>query len=348
MNTDANNTNLDIRREATVWELATIIAESRDFPDCRTPQKAAVRILAGREMGVGPVGSVIGIRVNAGRVSMDASLMAGLIERSPIYGYRITEHTDERCTLEFYRDGQPVGSSGFSLDDAKKAGLSGKDTWKHYPRNLLFARAMSNGARWFCAGIFGGSIYTHEELGYAVDAEGHAADEGGAASDLCTREQRQTITALLPQAGLTLPAVLAELGIKLLDELSSWEADKLVKKLEKKAAKTATAKPQQQEAAATTDRATVTDATEAPSPVPSQATIAEALQESGEPCTDEQRAKIVDLAQKLLPGDEDAQRSMLLAALAKRGKQRLAELSRLQAAGLIEAMEEKLSPPFAT
>jgi hypothetical protein len=33
--------------------------------------------------------------------------------------------------------------------DAKAAGLAGKDVWKQYPRNMLFARALTNGMRWF-------------------------------------------------------------------------------------------------------------------------------------------------------------------------------------------------------
>jgi hypothetical protein len=37
---------------------------------------------------------------------------------------------------------------------------------------MLFARAMSNGARWHCPDIFGGPIYTPEELGVEVDGEG--------------------------------------------------------------------------------------------------------------------------------------------------------------------------------
>jgi hypothetical protein len=45
--------------------------------------------------------------------------------------------------------------------------------WKKYTRNMLFSRAMSNGCRWYCAGVFGvGTVYTPEELGADVDADG--------------------------------------------------------------------------------------------------------------------------------------------------------------------------------
>ena len=40
--------------------------------------------------------------------------------------------------------------------------------WKNYPRNMLFARAMTNGARWFCPDVYCG--YAEEELeGVVVD-----------------------------------------------------------------------------------------------------------------------------------------------------------------------------------
>ena len=56
------------------------------------------------------------------------------------------------------------------MEDARRAGLENKFIWKQYPRNLLFARALTNGARWYCAEIFGGAVYTREELESIEDA----------------------------------------------------------------------------------------------------------------------------------------------------------------------------------
>jgi len=41
---------------------------------------------------------------------------------------------------------------------------------------MLFARAISNGAKWFCPDIFGGPVYTPDELGAEVDEEGDIID----------------------------------------------------------------------------------------------------------------------------------------------------------------------------
>jgi len=335
------------RREATVMELAVVIAGSRDFPDCRTPEKAAVRILAGREMGVGPIASVIGIRVQAGRVSMDATLMAGCIKRSGRYDYKVTAHTNDVCAIVFFDNGDPAGESAFSMADAKQAGLAKKDTWLGYPRNMLFARALSNGARWYCPAIFGGAVYTHEEVGITVDEEGRAAESqssgNGAGNELCTREQRQNICRLVEAVGDSMSGFMAKMGIRLLDELSGYEAAKEIKRLEKRAAKADVPLPMRVE----TSDVTPSDGTVLPSAAApvilslAQQTIADGFDESRRPSTPDQRDAILRLAQFLVP-DEDECHEMLANALAKRNCRTRAELTHLQAAALIEALQTKI------
>jgi hypothetical protein len=61
--------------------------------------------------------------------------------------------------------------SEFTIQDAKMAGTKNLNK---FPKNMLFARAISNGAKWFAAGIFGGSpVYTPEELGASTDEDGY-------------------------------------------------------------------------------------------------------------------------------------------------------------------------------
>ena len=57
---------------------------------------------------------------------------------------------------------EEVGKSSFNFKDAAKAGLANKDVWKNYPRNMMFARALSNGSKWYCPNVFSG--YTREEI----------------------------------------------------------------------------------------------------------------------------------------------------------------------------------------
>ncbi len=124
---------------------------------------AGVKILAGAELGFGPFQSMSNIHFfevkGRPQLQIGASLLAAMIRRGG-YEYSITEHTDLVCTIEFSRQGRVIGESKFTMVDALKAGLSGKDVWKRNPRNMLFARAISNGAKWHCPDVLGGAVYT--------------------------------------------------------------------------------------------------------------------------------------------------------------------------------------------
>jgi hypothetical protein len=148
-----------------------ILAQSGLFADTRGAAQAVVKVMAGRELGFGPIAAMTGVNIIRNRVTLSANLMAAAIRRSRRYDYRIREHTDSTCTIEFSMDGQPIGTSPFTMEDARRAGLASGENWKKYPRNMLFARAMSNGAKWHCPDVFGGPVYLPDELRAAVDGE---------------------------------------------------------------------------------------------------------------------------------------------------------------------------------
>jgi|GEM_PF-1216018 len=174
-----NNALVPVRNEMTLQETMTLgdtLAKSGFFSDAKQAAQAVVKILAGRELGLGPIASMTGISIIKGQVSLGANLMATTVKRDPRYDYRVAKHDAEICSIVFYQNGEIVGTSTFTLDDADKAGLSG-DNWRKYPRNMLFARAMSNGVRWYCPDAFGGSpTYTPEELGAETDGEGNVIE----------------------------------------------------------------------------------------------------------------------------------------------------------------------------
>lgn len=157
---------------AETMQLGELLAASGFFADSRGAAQAVVKVLAGREIGFGPIASMTGINVIQGRVSISANLMAAAIKRSGRYDYRVKEMTPQRCEIEFReRNGdrwEVIGSSEFTAQDARAAGTKNMDK---FARNMLFARAMSNGARWYCPDIFGGPVYTPEEMGATVDGE---------------------------------------------------------------------------------------------------------------------------------------------------------------------------------
>jgi len=170
-----DETKLAIRESMTLQETMTlgdVLAKSGFFNDAKDAAKAVVKVLAGRELGFGPIASMTGVHVVQGKPSIGANLLGAAIKGSGRYNYRVAHLDDTRAEVVFFEHGQEAGRSSFTMDDAKKAGLSGKDNWQKYPRNMLFSRALSNGARWYCPDVFSGvTPYTPEELGAEVDGE---------------------------------------------------------------------------------------------------------------------------------------------------------------------------------
>jgi len=159
----------DLQRVAMALEASGYFSN-----DVKSKAQAVVKVMAGAELGLPPFASMSGIHIIQGKPAMGANVMATLIKNDPRYNYRVTELDDTICTIQFYEDGQECGVSEFTIADAKKAGT--KNLAK-FPKNMLFARAISNGAKWFTPGIFGGSpIYTPEEMGADVNGDGEIID----------------------------------------------------------------------------------------------------------------------------------------------------------------------------
>jgi hypothetical protein len=167
------NTAVGMHIPTDAQSLGELLAASGYFTDARGAAQAAVKVMAGQELGFGPIASMTGIYIVKGRVTLSANLMAAAIKRQrPRYDYRVREHTAEFCSIEFLQDGEHLGESTYSMQDAQAAGLASSETWKKHPRNMLFARALSNGAKWYCPDVFGGGpIYTPDELGAVIDGE---------------------------------------------------------------------------------------------------------------------------------------------------------------------------------
>ena len=164
-----------IQNYADLENVAKAMVSSGYFTDSTKVSQAIVKIMAGREIGVGPLSSMNGIHIIQGKPAFGANIMAGKVKSSGRYNYRVTEMTDAVCSIEFmeYLNGSWIttGTSSFSIADAKKAGTKNLDK---FPRNMLFARAMSNGVRWYCPDVMNGSaVYTPEELGADVDQDGN-------------------------------------------------------------------------------------------------------------------------------------------------------------------------------
>ena len=161
-----------------IEQIGNAMVRSGYFADSKDVNQAIVKILAGRELGLGEFASMSGIHIIKGKPALGANLLASLIKNDSRYNYKVITMTDQECSIDFYErwdnKWDMMGNSSFTAQDAKKAGTQNMDK---FPRNMLFARAISNGAKWFTPGIFGGApVYTPEELGAEVDEDDNIID----------------------------------------------------------------------------------------------------------------------------------------------------------------------------
>lgn len=140
------------------------------FRDASDESKAVVKILYGAEFGISPVTSMLNIHIIEGKPSMSAHMIGGVLRKAG-YDFRVTTATNEACEITFLRGTDVLGSSSFTKEDASKAGLWGKANWAKFPKAMLFARCMSQGARMHCPDAFMGGIYTPDELGAEVEMD---------------------------------------------------------------------------------------------------------------------------------------------------------------------------------
>ena len=112
--------------------MAEMFAKSGYFKDSKDAAQAGVRILCGLESGFGAFAAMTGVHVIQGKPTFGANLMAVAIKRSGRYNYRVAEHSDKLCRIEFFElwggKWEPAGESSFSIEDAQRAGLMNNPT----------------------------------------------------------------------------------------------------------------------------------------------------------------------------------------------------------------------------
>ena len=137
--------------------------ESGMFKDLKAVQQAAVKAQVAMELGVSPMLGLSAIHIVEGRPTLSAGMLASLMKRAG-YSWRILAHTDVECRLEVKHNGESLGESGFTVEEAKAAGLLNRPNWNKHRRDMLFARAISRAARWFAPEVALG-VYTPDEMG---------------------------------------------------------------------------------------------------------------------------------------------------------------------------------------
>jgi hypothetical protein len=163
------------RTPGEAWELAHAISQSELYSGFKNPSAAFIVIIRGMEMGLTPTVALGGMHVIKGKPSMSADLMTAVVLKSGLCDYfELIESSDKIATYETLRKGarNPVKMS-FTIEEAKKAELLGKDNWKFFAPAMLRARCSSALSRAVYPDVISG-VYTPEELS---DAKSKNPDE---------------------------------------------------------------------------------------------------------------------------------------------------------------------------
>jgi hypothetical protein len=160
--------------QATMTMAKALVASRLTPRGVDSPEKAFFIIMKGRELGVPPIRSLERIHVIEGRTCMAAELM---LERFRGRGGRSKwlDKPEDRTRAELWLKA-PNGDEHtelFTWEDAKNAGLAGKDNWRKWPKPMLRARTISQGLR--ALGEAEG-MYDPDELGAVTNEEGEVIE----------------------------------------------------------------------------------------------------------------------------------------------------------------------------
>lgn len=141
----------------------------------------AYAIAMGRDLGLNAALSLQLIHIIGGKPALGSGARAMFLRQAG-YKWLPVIHTDEICTLRFWEGGEVMTDvNGKPLDvtitmkDAEKAGWvensRGKDAkpgtkgnYDKIPKNMLFARVISNFHRWYAPHVVGAQVYDAGEI----------------------------------------------------------------------------------------------------------------------------------------------------------------------------------------
>lgn len=193
---------VDLRRDQTtdswitvvgnVSKLAGVLARTEFVPKGLrgSTEATTAAMLAGRELGLPPMAALGSINVIEGKPSLTAEMMRGLVFQA---GHEILfdESTSTRCVVRGRRAGSEAWTTAeFTIDQARQAGLLGKNNWKNDPVAMLIARATTRLCRMVFPDVLHGLMGVEEALD--MDDETSSAAPVVTQTTKVTRAPRKT------------------------------------------------------------------------------------------------------------------------------------------------------------
>jgi len=165
---------------------AGALAQSGLLPDAyrNKPANILVALEYGAGLGIPPMTAIQQVHIVQGKPVASSQLIGALVRKA---GHRLRVTGDDtRAVCEIVRNDDPdfTFRSEWTIERAQRAKLTGKETWRAYPGNMLRARAITECARDACPEALAGISYTAEELGAdELDIESFPQTDGGGGAE---------------------------------------------------------------------------------------------------------------------------------------------------------------------
>lgn len=176
-----------------IMKLSNVMVRSGLLPQpINSPEKAAIILMKSVELGIGVMAGISHLYPVKGKVAIEGQLVLGLIQR--VGGsWEILEESPKKVKVKFMRPGKPEFITEFGEEDAKRAGLLGKDVYKSYPTDMYFWRCVSRAGKRYFSDVTQGMVMADDipDAGITMDNTGSIViEEPGQDVDVITRAFR--------------------------------------------------------------------------------------------------------------------------------------------------------------
>lgn len=149
----------------------------------------AYTIALGRDYGLAAAHALNMIHIINGKPTLAAGARATFLQQAG-YSWVPVEMTDKRVALKFSFRGEEMKDDAgkplvvaMTMDEADRAewpknarGANKVGNWDKFPKNMLFARVISNFHRWFAPAVMGATVYDQAEILDSVVSETERRD----------------------------------------------------------------------------------------------------------------------------------------------------------------------------
>jgi len=144
-----------------ISQMANAVAKSGLF-GVKTPEQAMALMLVAQAEGLHPAMAARDYHVIQGKPSLKADAMMARFQAAG-GSVSFDTYTEEAVKATFKHPQGGQLELEWTIEMARKAGLTNKDVWKQYPRAMLRSRVISEGIRTIFPGVAVG-VYTPEEI----------------------------------------------------------------------------------------------------------------------------------------------------------------------------------------